>query len=690
MSHRVYGRDWKRKSATFPRGSIVLGLVGLSCLGLLLMPSGVQAQLASLKTAPVPEPPNLSFYVRDRAAAIQLGKALFWDMQVGSDGVQACASCHFHAGADSRTTNQVNPAQGGFNAGAPNTTLKRVDFPYHKLIDPDFPDSGLARPDNNDVTGSQGVVRTQFVDIQPGSAVEIGAPLADPVFKINVGGTDVNIRQVTGRNTPSVVNAAYNFANFWDGRANNVFNGCNPFGALDETSKIMVNTGGGLTPTFARIRNASLASQAVGPPLSDVEMSYVGRTWPKIGKKMLSLKPLAQQAVHPQDSVLGFMANSVATPGAKGINTTYRALIKQAFQPRFWNNAIEIVTYDANNVPSISPRPAGKLTTDQFTQMEANFSLFFGLAVQLYEATLIANDSPFDRFMEGSGAQSEQELRGLTTFDGAGNCTACHAGPEFTNVSVANFLVNPLNPLAIPNPRRNPLNAIDFMGMLDGRAFYDTGFYNISARPTTDDIGRGADSPFPNSLVPGTGIPLAISKAAILKSDGLLPGLVATYTPNLPLGLLPTDTFPEIGRTDSNGAFKVPSLRNIELTGPYMHNGGHATLAHIVDFYTRGGDFLSQNIHDHSPAVSPIGKLRGKTAAMNEVVAFLLSLTDPRSKDESAPFDHPELLIPNGADPATGADAPFIQLPAVGNGGRSADGLPPLQSFLSADPFNGS
>ena len=33
-------------------------------------------------------------------AAIQLGKALFWDMQVGSDGIQACATCHFRAGAE--------------------------------------------------------------------------------------------------------------------------------------------------------------------------------------------------------------------------------------------------------------------------------------------------------------------------------------------------------------------------------------------------------------------------------------------------------------------------------------------------------------------------------------------------------------------------------------------------------------
>src|SRR5919107_5555289 len=65
--------------------------------------------LGPLRTVPVPEPANLNEFVSNRASAIALGKALFWDMQVGSDGVTACASCHFNAGADSRTRNQVSP-----------------------------------------------------------------------------------------------------------------------------------------------------------------------------------------------------------------------------------------------------------------------------------------------------------------------------------------------------------------------------------------------------------------------------------------------------------------------------------------------------------------------------------------------------------------------------------------------------
>ena len=80
-------------------------------------------------------------YVRNRDVAIALGKAFFWDMQVGSDGVQACASCHFRAGADPRSINQLNPGGADnpdptINLGGPNYQLKASDFPFHKLADP--------------------------------------------------------------------------------------------------------------------------------------------------------------------------------------------------------------------------------------------------------------------------------------------------------------------------------------------------------------------------------------------------------------------------------------------------------------------------------------------------------------------------------------------------------------------------
>src|SRR5919199_1749731 len=87
-------------------------------------------------------PSNENDYVRDRNAAMALGKSVFWDMQLGSDGVQSCGTCHFHAGADNRTKNQMNPnhlsGDVTFQVRQPNEDLTASDFPFHKLANPDI------------------------------------------------------------------------------------------------------------------------------------------------------------------------------------------------------------------------------------------------------------------------------------------------------------------------------------------------------------------------------------------------------------------------------------------------------------------------------------------------------------------------------------------------------------------------
>jgi hypothetical protein len=92
--------------------------------------------MVPLGTVPVPRPQNLGQFVKDESAGVALGKALFWDMQVGSDSVTACASCHFDAGADSRSKNQLNPLVGPFVVHNPNYQLTPSDFPFHRLADP--------------------------------------------------------------------------------------------------------------------------------------------------------------------------------------------------------------------------------------------------------------------------------------------------------------------------------------------------------------------------------------------------------------------------------------------------------------------------------------------------------------------------------------------------------------------------
>src|SRR5262245_26239885 len=52
--------------------------------------------LAPLASVAVPQP--IGGDIVNQAAAVRLGKALFWDIQLGGDGQIACATCHFHAG----------------------------------------------------------------------------------------------------------------------------------------------------------------------------------------------------------------------------------------------------------------------------------------------------------------------------------------------------------------------------------------------------------------------------------------------------------------------------------------------------------------------------------------------------------------------------------------------------------------
>src|SRR5439155_11136423 len=327
------------------------------------------AGLKALRRVPVPLPPNLGAFVVNRDAAIQLGKALFWETQAGGDGVQACASCHFHASADDRTVNTVNPgANGVFETVPAGGTLTAANFPITV----------------NDVVGSQGVFKRNFIGLNLPSSVDSCGPILSSPFGNN--------RQVTGRNTPLSINAVFNFRNFWDGRANNVFNGVNPAGPTDPIARVLRVTNGVPAPVQIALPNASLASQEVGPPNNGVEMSCAGRSFPQLGRKLLALRPLGQQLVDPTDSELG----SLSRFPSLGLNTTYAALIRVAFDPAWWNSSAVV---------------------NGFTVMENNFSLYWGLSVMLYGSTQVSDQTRYDAFLDGNtGALNAQERLGLSVF----------------------------------------------------------------------------------------------------------------------------------------------------------------------------------------------------------------------------------------------------------------------------------
>ena len=115
------------------------------------------------------------------------------------------------------------------------------------------------------------------------------------------------------------------------------------------------------------------------------------------------------------------------------------------------------------------------------------------------------------------------------------------------------------------------------------------------------------------------------------------------------------------------GFFKTPSLRNVELTGPYFHNGSKATLEDIVFFYTFAGDYSNTVLQPWAPL----------PAELLAMPAFMKTLTDDRVRFERAPFDHPELCVstghmedrgqavPDTSAPRSAADR-WASIPAVG------------------------
>jgi len=90
--------------------------------------SGITAASAGLKPPLPPELADGAGIIKSKKWALVLGKAFFWDQQAGSDG-NACASCHFHAGADTRLTNQLTPGFKDISKGLNGDRCPRALLP---------------------------------------------------------------------------------------------------------------------------------------------------------------------------------------------------------------------------------------------------------------------------------------------------------------------------------------------------------------------------------------------------------------------------------------------------------------------------------------------------------------------------------------------------------------------------------
>ena len=277
--------------------------------------------------------------------------------------------------------------------------------------------------------------------------------------------------------------------------------------------------------------------------------------------------------------------------------------------------------------------------------MEYNFSLFFGLAVQAYEATLVSDETPFDRFLKEP--------------DDAPLSPAAERGRKIF------FNVNPNSRPRGARLRLLPLRLAPQRGL--GRGIAANRPPAGWSAPRADSRATAGRATSASGRRPRTSATAASTRSATALSVAVR---------DAPAGAV----------VAADGTFKIPSLRNVALTAPYFHTGGEATLHDVVNFYARGGNrggATSRPDRRRATARSSWGStslnFNGPTrfdaeAAKADLVAFLQALTDERVRIAAAPFDHPQIFVPNGhpGDQASvtqlngRAVDSFLEIPATG------------------------
>ena len=197
-----------------------------------------------------------------------------------------------------------------------------------------------------------------------------------------------------------------------------------------------------------------------------------------------------------------------------------------------------------------------------------------GQAIASYERTLNAADSPFDRWRFGKQADalSTEAQQGFAIFTGKGGCSACHTIEK------------------------------DHALFTDQR-FHGTG---IGWRRSTEAAGATSKV----ELAPGVSVDM--DKAAI-------EAVSAPPTPDLgryEVTLDPADRW----------KYRTPSLRNIALTPPYLHDGSLRTLDDVIAFYDAGGY--------PGPYTDPLLKPLGlKAEEKRQLLEFLTALTSVHARE---------------------------------------------------------
>ncbi len=293
------------------------------------------------------------------------------------------------------------------------------------------------------------------------------------------------------------------------------------------------------------------------------------------------------------DETKAFTDNLPVSVGHHGLTGTRNAptVLNAAFNPsQFWDGREPDLEGQAKQ-PLINPVEHGLTNHKQVLEIVrtdpdylATFQTVFDVsakkltidhvakAIASFERTLVAGNSPFDRyyFKGQTDAMTEAQVRGFQLFIGQARCVSCHAIEQ------------------------------DHALFTDGR-FHNIG---IGINQIQQDIPR-----------------LTQAFLEAKNKGGQVDVLVLTDKKSSELGRFAvTDELSQIG------AFKTPTLRNVDLTAPYMHDGSLKTLKEVMVHYNNGGvDKAGEPVNDFlSGGIRPLNLTEPQ---LDDLVAFMKALT---------------------------------------------------------------
>jgi cytochrome c peroxidase len=251
------------------------------------------------------------------------------------------------------------------------------------------------------------------------------------------------------------------------------------------------------------------------------------------------------------------------------------------------------------------------LTKDEQDQINRVF-VNVAKAIGAYERKLASTDSPFDRFVaEGpsSTAISDDARRGLKLFVGKASCVDCHNGPMLSDGGFHNIGVPQTGPGVPTEVECKVPGFCDCTRADNAETCLPWGWEDGLAKL------RSSLNPFRRNG------PWADNTTMGMESHGRYYTMTADPT--------------------RRGSWRTPSLRDVAVTGPYMHNGIYRTLEEVVWHYDQGGE-----TGEGGPKAPELKPLLLTARERSDLVAFLKTLTGRPPPVDEKYHRSPEVAMP--------------------------------------------